>query len=354
MESLFHSIIYQVFKKHLIMKNLKFSALLLFLSSIFALPSCTEDAMLTEDGLTNPGIENRSSSTIVEIALSDPDFSILVDAVVRANLVGALSSRGPFTVFAPTNDAFDAFLSANGFTNINEVPVGLLTTVLTTHVLRGEAFAADINSGYFKTLATAPNRRPSDIYISADNGVTINGDVNVVAADVDASNGVIHVIDKVIAPSSIVTLAASNPNFSILVQALTRPDLSVDFVAALSGNGPFTVLAPTNAAFVALLDSNPAWSSLDDIPAATLEAVLTYHVAAGSFTSEYLFRRPTINTLLDGATYTTSFSFGGGGSTFGGAPTLNIIAGSNQAKVVASNVQAQNGVIHAIDAVILP
>ena len=273
---------------------------------------------------------------------------------MRANLVNALSSPGPFTVFAPTNDAFNAFLSANGFNDINEVPVGLLTTVLTTHVLRGEAFAADISTGYFKTLATAPNSRPTDLFISADNGVTINGNVNVVTADVDAANGVIHVIDKVIAPSSIVTLAASNPNFSILVQALTRPDLSVDFVAALSGNGPFTVLAPTNDAFVALLNSNPAWNSLGDIPAATLEAVLSYHVAAGSFTSEYLFRRPTVNTLLDGASYTTSFSFSGGGRTFSGLPTLNVIAGSNQAKVIASNVQAQNGVIHVIDAVILP
>ena len=332
------------------MKKFRLSVLLFALSGIFVLSSCTKENILEEGEPDNLAIESRSN-TIVDIALSNPDFSILVDAVVRAGLVDALSGPGPFTVFAPTNTAFQAFLSANGFNNVNEVPVPLLTTILTTHVLSGEFFAANISTGYFNTLATspAPYSRPTDIFIQKTSGVTINGSINVVVADVDASNGVVHVVDKVIAPSDVLTLALSNPNFSILVQALTRPDLSTDFVSVLSGNGPFTILAPTNAAFQALLNSNPAWNTLNDIPAATLEAVLKYHVAAGvNYTADYLYRRPRVNTLLSGSSYTTTLAFGGGGLS------IRVLAASNQANVIAADVQGQNGVIHAIDTVILP
>lgn len=336
------------------MKMIKSLVPLLALAMLFSVFSCTQDEELTTP--RNQEVDFRrgnqnpppSGPTIVDIAIGNPDFSILVDAVVRAGLVDALSGPGPFTVFAPTNDAFLALLDNAGFDSLDDVPVDVLTTILLTHVLGGEFEAADLSTGYFKTLAGGANDRPTDIFVSTANGVTINGSVNVVIADVDASNGVIHAIDAVISPSDIVTLAASNPNFSSLVAALTRPDLSVDFIGALNNGDIYTVLAPTNAAFQALLDSNPAWSSLNDIPVDLLEAVLSYHVAAGvNYTSNFLARRPTVQTLLPGATYTTALDFSSG---FG----LDIIAGSNTANVVAADVQAQNGVIHAIDTVILP
>jgi uncharacterized surface protein with fasciclin (FAS1) repeats len=338
------------------MKFFRFSSLILLFAAALFIVSCSKDEGLVVNGSEEIEFRNRTGSTppsagptIVEIALSDPNFSILVDAVVRAGLVNALSAPGPFTVFAPTNDAFTAFLSANGFNSVNDVPVNVLTTVLTTHVLSGEFFAADLSSGYFKTLADSPFNQKTDIFINTAGGVTINGSVNVTAADIDASNGVIHVINQVIAPSTIVTLAASNPNFSTLVTALTRPGLSTDFVAALSGAGPFTVMAPTNAAFQALLNSNPAWNSLNDIPTATLEAVLSYHVSAtANYSSNFVLRRPVVQTLLPGATFTFDINFSGG------SLGIEVIAGSNTANVVAADVQGQNGVIHAIDAVILP
>ena len=309
-------------------------------------PDATETVEFRDRGNTNSN--NISSNTIVDIAISNPDFSILVDAVVAADLAGVLSGNGPFTVFAPTNDAFIALLNDLGISSLGDVPVDVLTTILKTHVLSGEFTSGDLSTGYFKTVADGPGSNPTDIFINTAAGVSINGSVNVVAADIDASNGVIHVIDKVIQPSDIVTLAASNPAFSSLVAALTRPDLTVDFIGALNSGGPFTVVAPTNQAFQNLLDSNPAWSSLNDIPVAVLEAVLSYHVSAdGNLTSSFFFRSPAVNTLLAGSTYQPSINISGGFS-------LEIIAGSNSATVVAANVQAQNGVIHAIDTVILP
>mgnify|MGYP002624597559 FL=1 len=309
-------------------------------------PNTVETVEFRDRGNTSTNI--GSGNTIVDIAIGNPDFSILVEAVVKADLVGVLSSDGPFTVFAPTNSAFVALLSDLDLSSLDDVPVDVLTTILTTHVLSGEFTSGDLSTGYFNTVANGPGNNPTDLFINTTSGVSINGSVNVIAADVDASNGVIHVIDKVIQPSDIVTLAASNPAFSSLVAALTRPDLSIDFIGALNSGGPFTVLAPTNEAFQNLLDSNPAWNSLNDIPAAVLEAVLSYHVTAdGNITSSFFFRRPVVNTLLPGSTYTSAISFNGGLS-------LEIVAGSNTATVVAADVQAQNGVVHAIDTVILP
>ncbi len=326
------------------------------LTMFWVFTACTPEADLTQPSdPANLELSERpavaattSGNTIVDIAVSNPDFSILVNAVVRAGLVDALAAPGNLTVFAPTNTAFTNFLDNAGINDVNDVPVATLRTILLTHVLNGEFFAANLSTRYFKTLATGPNNRPTDIFINTMNGVSINGSVGVVTPNIDASNGVIHVVNAVIAPSTIITLGASNPAFSTLVAALTRPDLPTDFIGALSGNGPFTVLAPTNAAFQNLLNSNPAWNSLADIPAATLDAVLKYHVTTGNLTSNFLLRSGTYNTLLPGATWSTR------AVTSGGGVTVRIQAGSNSARVVAADVQAQNGVIHAIDTVILP
>jgi uncharacterized surface protein with fasciclin (FAS1) repeats len=340
------------------MKFFNLSYVALFAAAmILGLSSCSEDA-LTPEITENPAIDERTpfrditpdEPTIVDLAIATPDLSILVQAVVKADLVDVLSDRRKeFTVFAPTNDAFVALLADAGFASLDDVPVDVLTTILLTHVVNGELFAADLSTGYVKTNAKVFSARPTDIFINTADGVTINGNVNVVIPNVDAANGVVHVVDAVIAPSDIVTLAASNPNFSILVQALTRPDLSIDFIGALNGAGPLTVVAPTNQAFIDLLNAVPEWDSLDDIPAATLEAVLLYHVSAdGNLTSRVLSRLPTVNSL-SGETWTTAREVGGGRVT-----GLDIIANANTANVIAADVQAQNGVIHAIDAVILP
>ncbi|HMQ91012.1 MAG TPA: fasciclin domain-containing protein, partial [Flavilitoribacter sp.] len=202
------------------------------LTMLWVFSSCTRDSDLTQsadfetiESLERPVANTHSGNTIVDIAVGNPNFSILVEAVVQAGLANALSAPGNLTVFAPTNDAFTDFLDAAGINNLSDVPVSTLRTILLTHVLNGEFFAANLSTGYFKTLATGPSSRPTDIFINTMNGVSINGSVGVVATDIDASNGVIHVIDAVIAPSTIIALGASNPGFSTLVAALTRPDL---------------------------------------------------------------------------------------------------------------------------------
>ncbi len=294
---------------------------------------------------TDDDDDNNDPKNIVELAQATPELSSLVDAVVRAGLVDALSDEGSnLTVFAPTNDAFASFLSANGFSSVDDVPVATLQQLLLNHVLGTEVKAANVTTGYTNTLATYNGTTSNiDMFINTANGVNINGVANVTATDVDASNGVVHLIDAVIPVPQIPTFAAANPDFSILVQALTRSDLSTNYVDFLSADGPFTVFAPNNAAFAALLTELNA-NSLSDIDAATLEAVLTYHVVASA--------NVLAGDLTDGMMVTTAQ---GGTFTIGLTGGATITDGQNRvANIIATDIQGSNGVVHAIDKVILP
>lgn len=314
------------------MRNRFFQFFMVMVASA-VLTSCSKD----DD--TTPSEQN-----IYQTAKANPDLSSLVAAIDKAGLSDELSnSAASFTVFAPTNDAFSAFLSANGFNSLNDVPVDVLTSVLLNHVVDGKKMAADLITGYVNTLATFGSTTSHlSLYVNTSAGVTLNGSSKVTAADVKASNGVVHVVDQVIGLPTVVTFAISNPDFSTLVQALTRPDLSTDFVSILSGAGPFTVFAPTNAAFSALLTELGA-SSLNDIDATTLEKVLTYHVVSGNILAESLSNNQVVGTL-NGDSFTIHLMSG-----------VQIMdANDRTSNIIATDVQGSNGVVHVIDKVILP
>ncbi len=316
------------------MKKVQFFLSALVIGSVMTFSSCSED---DDDNVVDP-------QNIVELAQGNADLSSLVAAVQRAGLVDALSdANSNLTVFAPTNAAFAAFLSANGFATLEDVPVAVLTQVLLNHVVGSELKAADLSTGYVSTLATFGTTTTNlSLYVSTAGGVTLNGGPAVVTADVDASNGVVHVIDEVIGLPTVVTYATSNPDFSILVQALTTPGLTTNFVEVLSGAGPFTVFAPTNAAFASLLTELGA-NSLSDISTETLEQVLLYHVLGANVRSSAL-SEGQVATTLQGATFTIGLS--------GGAKITD--ANNRVANIVATDVQGTNGVVHVIDKVILP
>lgn len=317
-------------------KTFIFPVLLLSILSSFVFVSCDND----DDDVT-PQLPN-----IVEFAQDNDDFDLLVDAVVKAELVDVLSSDGPFTLFAPTDAALQAFLTAAGTNTIENTPKEVLVQVLTNHVIAGELGSGDLNTAYYSTLSSTDFGTDVNafMYVNTDNGVTINGESSVAQADVEVSNGVIHVIDAVISPPTVVTFATADPNFSSLAAALTAPGLSTDFVNVLSGDGPFTVFAPTNAAFQALLDSNPDWNTVSDIPTETLEAVLLYHVSNGNVRSGDLSDEMEVTTLSNNATFQIDLDQD---------PPM-IMAGQNTAGIVVTDVQTQNGVIHVINSVILP
>jgi uncharacterized surface protein with fasciclin (FAS1) repeats len=257
-----------------------------------------------------------------------------------ANLGPTLSGPGPFTVFAPTDEAFAALLTELGLTKaqlLADKP--LLTKVLTYHVVSGAVKKADISlgkgvttveGGFFKVDAAG-----TDVVITDGR----NRISKITATDVQASNGVIHLVDKVLLPGdkTIVQTAQSIPDFSILVEAVVAADLA----ATLSQPGPFTVFAPTNAAFVALLTELGLTKEqlLADKP--LLVKVLTYHVLSGAVLKADV-PLGTAVTTLQGDTLTVD-------------ATLAITdQRGRRAAITATDVLNSNGVIHIIDKVILP
>jgi transforming growth factor-beta-induced protein len=267
--------------------------------------------------------------TIVDIAVSDENFSTLVTALDAAGLVEALQGEGPFTVFAPTNDAFAAL--PEGALEGLLADTDALTDVLLYHVVEGKAMAADVVGLDGQKIETLLGQYV-DIMIDGDAVMVDNAQV--IITDIEASNGVIHVIDSVILPETrtIVDIAVEDGRFTTLVTALQAAGLA----EALQGEGPFTVFAPTDEAFAAVPADTMAALGADP---ALLSSVLTYHVVPGKVMAADVVNLAAAETVQ-------------------GEPISIAVDGEsvmvNNAQVTATDIEATNGVIHVIDAVILP
>ncbi len=311
------------------------TALLLFVS----FTACSDD-----DDAMNPVVVE--TNTIADFVASNDNYSSLAAALEVTGLTSTLDGSENYTVFAPNNDAFAAFLDENGFSSFSEVPVDLLTQVLLNHVQMGELMAADLSTGYIESMAVGgASEENLSMYISTQDGVMINGVASVTTPNIEVDNGVIHAVDAVIGLPTIVTFALADPTFDTLVAALTREE-EYPFVSVLSQSGdpaPFTVFAPTNDAFMALLEELEV-DSLEDIPADVLASALSYHVVAGANVRSTDLTNPMeVNTLAE-----QSFTINIGDNA--------VITDANDrtSTIIATDVQANNGVIHVIDTVILP
>jgi uncharacterized surface protein with fasciclin (FAS1) repeats len=262
-------------------------------------------------------------------------FQLLSFAIARAGLANELNDpRFAYTLFAPTDAAFAA-LGLGTRQAINAVPVENLKAILLYHVLASKVLAAQVPSSYTE-LTMLSNQKAYVIRRGA--GVFING-TPVVLADIEAKSGVIHAIDRVLLPpaGNIVEVAAANPNFTYLVAAVQRAGI----VNALAGAGPLTVFAPTNQAFIAA--GFPTIASIQAAPASALIPILTYHVFAGRVFSSDI-NNGQVLTMLSGGTTTISLA---NGAQIDGA-------GSAPSHIIQTDIMATNGVIHAIDRVLLP
>jgi uncharacterized surface protein with fasciclin (FAS1) repeats len=317
------------------------------------------------DALNNGEMTNEMG-TLVDLVVATDALSILEAAVIKAGLAETLSSEGPFTVFAPTDDAFVALLDIlgddyNGLDDFDtEAEMALLKDILLYHVLAAKVLAADLAPG---EVGTALADNSIEVIASGDTfviGDASGTDANITATDIMASNGVTHTIDKVLLPQSaidfvaslslksIVDTAVATDDLSLLVDALIQADAGL--VETLNGNGPFTVFAPTNQAFADLLailgDDFNSLSDFDtEAEKALLVKVLTYHVVAGT------------------AAFSTDLSNGQTIETFQGEKvginikdgTVHIVdATETNAAVTTADVEATNGVVHIINKVLLP
>ena len=320
---------------------MKRSAILLLIAVALVAAACGGTATTTSTTVaaTAPSTTTTAAmeaglADIVGVATEAGSFSTLLTAVEAAGLVDTLQGAGPFTVFAPTDEAFAAL--PDGTLEALLADPEALSEVLLYHVVSGEVLAADVIG-----LDTATSVQGEEIAITVDgDAVTVN-EANVVTTDISASNGVIHVIDQVILPPSmamaadigdIVQTAEDAGGFTTLLAAVEAAGL----VDTLKGDGPFTVFAPTDEAFAAL----PA-GTLEALLADTeaLSQILLYHVVAGQVTAEQVVELDTAQTVE------------------GSEITIRVEDDKvfiNDAEVVATDILTSNGVIHVIDQVILP
>ena len=289
-----------------------------------------------------------ASSTITDVVVNSSDFSRLEEAVLKANLQGTLSSTGPFTVFAPDNNAFDA--SGISSATIASMTASDVASVLLYHTLGAKVMAADVPMGPNAKVVTAGG---DSVFITKNSaGVFING-IPVTPADIAASNGVIHRVNKVLLPASgdlVATAQAPGSGLDSLVMAVVRannaPGGNPNLIATLQ-NTTLTLFAPTNAAFTQLLNALSI-SDINQIPVATLLAVLQYHLLPGRAFSSDLTNGNV--TMLANGTATINLSNGtGGGPTITGSGN-----GSSSSNIMMTNILARNGVVHVIDRVLLP
>ena len=311
------------------------SVLLVSVMAVF-ITSCNEDDPVPP--VTLPELQN-----IVEIASETPSLSILVDALTRyPDLVTLLSSEGTNTVFAPNNAAFIAFLDVIGQSGLDDIPEDVLRSVLEYHVITTAAIAStDLSDGQ-----TAETANGEDVKVAInDDGVFISNS-QVISADIEASNGIIHIMKDVMVPPSILPIVGTivapayfNVDFTTLIAAVSAADpsiLELLLSQGPSGNG-LTLFAPTNDAFIA--------AGITELPdQATLNAVLAYHVIDATVKAGDLPETTAAAPAKIGAIGGDFFLSNKGAGVF--------INGSTQ--VTATDIEGSNGVVHVIDRTLIP
>lgn len=326
------------------MKKLQFTLSALFLASTLVFTSCSKDDEVTPDP-TPAGM-----NTIAEIATDNGNFTILLDALTRTDLAETMSDPSQtYTVFAPTDEAFVDLLDELGLDNLDDVEAALgtegLKNVLLYHVLGAEVTSDMVSTGYVSTLGTNSSMDALSLYANTASGVMINDRATVSTADVMASNGVIHIIDKVILPLTIYELLSINDDYATLTAALGIADGELDALLSDASNGPFTLLAPNETAFADLLTElmiPDVTSLVAALGTDGLSSVLTYHVVSGNINSD---------ELPSGLVQTVN------GDNFSVNLSNEVVLTDTQERtsdVTVVDIQGTNGVIHAINTVILP
>lgn len=299
-----------------------------FTGGLLLLSSCKKDDN------TQP-----ATNTITDVVVNNASYSVLKEAVVKANLATTLSGTGPFTVFAPDNAAFT--IAGITSSTVASLTPAQLSDLLLYHTIGSKILAADVPAGPNAKVVTAGG---DSVFVTKNaSGVFVNG-IAVAQADIAADNGVIHRLSKALNKPSgnivqtAVAAGGGDTGLDSLVVAVTTAGLGTTLT-----NNTLTVFAPTNKAFRDLLAAL-SLPNIKSIPLSTLTAVLGYHVVAGRKFSSDLTAGSL--SMFSGGNATISLS---AGATIKGNGN-----GTNASNITATNIMCRNGVVHIIDRVLLP
>ena len=317
------------------------------------LSSNSSSSKASDAMMQNPmvgGAAMLSNRTIVDNASAAPNLTTLVAAVKAADLVTTLSGTGPFTVFAPTNDAFAKLPAGTVETLVKPENKATLTKILTYHVVSGKYTATDLKDGMMLTTVQGEK-----LMVTKKDGKTMVGGVTISTADVMQSNGVVHVIDSILTPPSnmvstvggsmmygnkdIIDNVVNAPNLATLVAAVKAAGL----VETLKGAGPFTVFGPDNDAF-AKLPAGTVENLIKPENKAALTKILTYHVVSGRYVAAD-FKDGMMLKTVQGQNLTVKVSAG---------KVMLMDSKGGLSTVTQADVMQSNGVAHVVDTVLMP
>ena len=290
----------------------------LLIGIIFLVTGCLKKE---DDGIKIPAVLS-----------SQENLSTFVSALDYVDLTSALEDYGPLTVFAPSNDAFAALFNNLGVNGIEDISVETLDSILLFHILSGKLTSDYFATGYLYTLSAGPDWQPIGLQMKVTDITTLGGSVNITKSDITASNGVIHIINEVLIPPTVMDLCTQNTDFSLFAEAINKAGLS----SVLNRKDLITVFVPTNEAFE-LFFTDLGVSGLSDLSKEQLIPILQSHIVDGNLRYADLVS----GNLL---THYTEISVEIG--------TKVVINGSSN--IIGYDLQGKNGVVHVIDKVIVP
>jgi len=322
-----------------------------FFAILFLITSCSSD----DDAINVINTTPEPTNQTVTGTISNTDqFSILNNALDRTNLKSILDAN-VFTVFAPNNSAFEAFLMANSYPSINDVPVDLLENILLNHVINNQVLRSELNfneSGYIKSNANGPLNEKLDVYYNINSTSNINGIANFVSNEIVTDNGVIHEINAVLTLPTVYNMLSAIPDFDVLIQTMTNETPNTDFEEILNRlldnnldglNPDFALFAPNNSALNAISTSTLNESQLTNI--------LLHHVVKDNnitYTSITANGSTTVPTI-QGENISIFPSSGQGISA-----TITDGAGNTDINLLNKGIQTINGIIYSSDKVLFP
>ncbi len=308
------------------LSSLKFISLAYL--TVVLLASCKKDY--------EPQLNSSADKNIAANIAASADFSIMDEAIKKAGLQEMLEGTEDLTLFAPSNSAFETYFYQIGAEGLSDIAEEDLRSLLLNHLVTGKLMTSAMSKGYINSLnRSAPGNNATTLYISNTDPFIIDGSRKITIPDIACNNGIIHGIDKVIRPESLIDHIINNPDFSMLIQLVLSSGMSDTLVS----DGPFTILAPSNAVFQAAMDSMGI-TTLDPSLLQQLAPLALYHVVQGNY---------PVNDLPQGSleSMLTGFNL-----IFDKSSEQVLI--NNTVKITTPDIQATNGVIHIVDGFCIP
>lgn len=323
----------------------RFCYSLTFLSILFLFTNC--ERTIFEDTIPDIAVPNTLDFIRQTPGIKD-DLSTLSALLTEFGLDGQLSGNGPFTLFAPTNEAFDFLVADNSrWNSLADIPRDTLKGLLEYHFINNKnLILRDTFIGFINTTKNTDFNAFASLLVKTEGSIRINGERNVALQDVRTTNGTIQLIDEVMLLPTVFDLIEADPRLTTLTELLERDDFSTNFMEVLNGAGPFTVFAPSDSAFTNYLFAENL-ASVDAIPTADLERLLLNHV---SVTDN--LRAADLNTI--GRKVQTLNNTELEIVAIAGNNTLGIAGSNEPAAYVDVNGQSTNGVVHLVDNILLP